>query len=70
MMLVLALLVIPAIVLEETASATLRGVAIGLNGVIWIGFFAELVFVLSVATNRRRTLRVHWLRRPLPGLVR
>lgn len=60
-MLLLALLVVPAIVLEETASATLRAVAFGLNVAIWIGFAAELVFVLTVASNRRRTLRAHWL---------
>jgi voltage-gated potassium channel len=60
-MLVLALLVVPAIVLEETASATLRAVAFGLNVAIWIGFAAELAFVLSVSRNRLRTLRTHWL---------
>jgi voltage-gated potassium channel len=60
-MLVLALLVVPAIVLEETSSETLQGVAFVLNVVIWVGFAAELSFVLAVATDRRRTLRAHWL---------
>lgn len=60
-MLVLALLVIPAIVLEETGSATLRAVAFGLNVAIWLGFAAELAFVLSVSRHRLRSLRAHWL---------
>jgi voltage-gated potassium channel len=60
-MFVLALLVVPAIVLEEASSDTLRGVAVGLNVAIWVGFAAELAFVLTVASNRLRTLRTHWL---------
>jgi voltage-gated potassium channel len=60
-MLVLALLVVPAIVLEETASATLRAFAFALNVLIWVGFAAELVFVLAVSRHRVRTLRAHWL---------
>jgi voltage-gated potassium channel len=61
LMLVLALLVIPAIILEETSSDALQSVAFVLNVVIWVGFAAELAFVLAVASNRRRTLRAHWL---------
>jgi voltage-gated potassium channel len=60
-MIVLALLVVPAIVLEETSSDTLQAVAFLLNIVIWVGFAAELAFVLAVASSRRRTLRAHWL---------
>lgn len=59
-MLVLALLVIPAIVFE--ASVTwLRNVAWGLNVLVWIGFAAELAFVLTVSRHRLRTLGAHWL---------
>ncbi len=61
LILVLALLVIPAIVLEETSSDSLQAVAFVLNVVIWVGFAAELAFVLAVASNRLRTLRAHWL---------
>jgi hypothetical protein len=61
LILVLALLVIPAIVLEETSSDALQAVAFVLNVVIWVGFATELAFVLAVASNRARTLREHWL---------
>ncbi len=61
MILVLALLVVPAIVLEEASSDALQTVAFALNIVIWVGFAAELAFVLAVASNRLRTLRTHWL---------
>jgi len=61
LILVLALLVVPAIVLEETSSDALQRVAFVLNVVIWVGFAAEFAFVLAVATSRRRTLRAHWL---------
>jgi voltage-gated potassium channel len=60
-MFVLALLVVPAIVLEETSSHALQAVAFALNLVIWVGFAAELAFILAVASNRPRTLRAHWL---------
>lgn len=60
-MLVLALLIIPALLLEEASSPGLRDAARVLNAAIWVGFVVELSFVLFVATNRRRTLRAHWL---------
>jgi voltage-gated potassium channel len=60
-MLVLALLVIPAIVLEQAASDELREAAFALNVLIWVGFSAELAYILYVATSKRRTLRAHWL---------
>jgi hypothetical protein len=41
-MFALALLVVPAIVLEETSTDALQSVAFVLNLVIWIGFAAEL----------------------------
>ena len=61
LILVLALLVIPAIVFEETSSGALQNVAFFLNIIIWLGFAAELAFILAVARNRRKTLRAHWL---------
>jgi voltage-gated potassium channel len=60
-MLILALLVIPAIVLEEASASWVRNVATALNVVIWVGFAAELAFVLSVSRHRLRTVRAHWL---------
>jgi voltage-gated potassium channel len=60
-MLVLALLIIPALLMEDASSPELRTAASVLNVVIWLGFVVELGFVLIVATNRRRTLRAHWL---------
>jgi voltage-gated potassium channel len=60
-MLGLALLVIPAIVFEEASSGVLQNVGYLLNIIIWVGFAAELAFILAVASNRRRTLRAHWL---------
>lgn len=59
--LILALLVIPAIMLGEAAATWLRTAALVLNIAIWIGFAAELVFVLTVSRHRFRTLRAHWL---------
>jgi hypothetical protein len=61
LMLVLALLVIPAIVLEESSSGAWRDVALVLNLVVWIGFALELAFVLWVSSRRLRTLRAHWM---------
>lgn len=60
-MFVLALLVVPAIVLEEAGSEALRDVAFALNVVIWVGFATELAFVLYVSSRWTRTLRAHWL---------
>jgi len=60
-MLVLALLVIPAIVVEEASADWLRAMATALNVVIWVGFAVEFLFVLAVSSHRMRTLRTHWL---------
>lgn len=32
-----------------------------MNIAIWLGFAAELAFVLTVSRHRRRTLRARWL---------
>jgi voltage-gated potassium channel len=58
----LALLVVPVILIEEShPSASMRTVAAVGNWVIWVGFAAELAFVLKVAPRRRAALRAHWL---------
>lgn len=59
--LVLALLVIPALILEQARSDGLRDIAVGLNIVIWVEFALELGFVLKVSKHRLRTLKAHWL---------
>jgi voltage-gated potassium channel len=61
-MLVLALLVIPVVLIEES-SAT-HGVKLAAaiaNWAIWVGFAAELVLVLVVAPRKRAALRAHLL---------
>jgi hypothetical protein len=58
----LALLVIPVILIEEShPSAAWRDVAAVGNWVIWLGFAAELTFVLKVAPRKKAALRAHWL---------
>lgn len=59
-MLIAAALVIPAIVIEESAhSSAWRTAAQTLNWAIWLAFAAELVFMLAVTRDRRRWLRQH-----------
>jgi voltage-gated potassium channel len=59
---VLALLVVPVILIEEShGSETWRNVATAGNWVIWLGFAAELSFVLKVAPRKKAALRAHWL---------
>jgi voltage-gated potassium channel len=59
---VLALLVVPVILIEEShPSEAMRTVATTGNWIIWLGFAAELTFVLSVAPRRKAALRAHWL---------
>ena len=58
----LALLVIPVILIEEShPSPAVRDLAAVGNWVIWLGFAAELTFVLKVAPRKRAALRAHWL---------
>jgi voltage-gated potassium channel len=58
----LALLVIPVVLIEEShPSPAMREVAAIGNWVIWLGFAAELAFVLTVAPRKRAALRAHWL---------
>jgi voltage-gated potassium channel len=59
---VLALLVIPVVLIEESdLSGAWDVAAIAGNWVIWLGFAAELAFVLTVASRKRAALRAHWL---------
>lgn len=59
-MLLAALLVIPAIVVESSASdERLRTAALVLNWLIWLVFLAELVALLVVAPSRKAWVRAH-----------
>jgi voltage-gated potassium channel len=60
-MLVLALLVVPAVVLEASSSHALHAASFVLDLLIWIGFALELGFILAVTSDRGRALRAHWL---------
>ena len=57
-MLVAALLVVPAIAIEQSeASGTLNTVAVVINWATWLAFLAEAVLMLAVVDNRRRWIR-------------
>jgi voltage-gated potassium channel len=59
-MLIAALLVIPAIVLEESnVTGTWKDVVVVLNWSIWLAFVAELVVMLAVVRNRWNWLAHH-----------
>lgn len=61
-MLALALLVIPVVLIEEShVPHGLKAAAVAANWLIWLGFLAELIFVLAVAQRKRAALRAHWL---------
>jgi voltage-gated potassium channel len=63
---VAALLVLPVIVIEETASShTVTTIAAVFNWAIWLVFVAEVVAMLAVVSNRRRWL----LENPLDLLI-
>lgn len=58
--LVAAVLVIPVIVVEESSiGEPWDGIATVLNWVIWLAFFAEVVFMLAVVPDRWRWIRQH-----------
>src|SRR5438477_4016113 len=58
---VLALLIVPALILEEHAqSAGVRQIAAGLNWVVWIAFCAEFLAKLAFAPSRRDFVRRSW----------
>jgi voltage-gated potassium channel len=59
-MLVAALLVVPAIAIEQSeATGTLNTVAVVINWATWLAFVAEAVLMLSVVDNRWRWIRDH-----------
>src|SRR5687767_14087583 len=59
-MLVAALLVVPAIAIEQSeATGALKTVAVVINWATWLAFVAEAVLMLSVVDNRWRWLRDH-----------
>jgi voltage-gated potassium channel len=61
-MLGLTLLVIPVVLIEESdAPDGVETAAAAVNWLIWVGFLAELIFVLYVAERKRAALRAHWL---------
>jgi voltage-gated potassium channel len=61
-MLVAALLVIPAIVIEDSSNAgAWTDVAVALNWVIWTAFAAEFSVLLYLVRDKRRWLRGHVL---------
>jgi voltage-gated potassium channel len=62
LMLVLALLVIPVVLVEEShAPHAVKLAAEVTNWVIWIGFFLDLVLVWKIASDKRAAGRAHWL---------
>ena len=57
----LALLIVPALILEERAtSPLLRDVSFGINWIVWLAFCAEYVCKLALAPNRRRYVKDAW----------
>ncbi len=57
----LALLIVPALVLEEHAtSVLLKEVAAGINWIVWLAFCAEYVGKLWIAPSRRHYVRHAW----------
>jgi voltage-gated potassium channel len=60
-MAVLALLIVPALILEESArSAGVREFAAGLNWVVWVAFCAEYLGKLAFAPVRREFVKRAW----------
>lgn len=60
-MAILALLIVPALILEDHAqSAGVRQIAAGLNWIIWIAFCAEFIGKLGFAPSRRDFVRRSW----------
>jgi voltage-gated potassium channel len=57
----LALLIVPALVLEErAASATLRQAASAINWIVWLAFCAEYIGKLALAPSRKEYVRRAW----------
>jgi voltage-gated potassium channel len=59
---VLALLVVPIVLIEESDLSHGWGLAAAIgNWLVWLGFAAELSFVMTIARRKRAALRAHWL---------
>jgi voltage-gated potassium channel len=59
-MLAVALLVLPALVIEESSVGPVwHSVAVDLNWAVWVAFAGELAWLLWVAPNRLRWIREH-----------
>ncbi len=58
---ILALLAIPALVLEQSDDLLWYTVGRWLNWIIWLAFAGELIALLAVARNRGALLRDRWL---------
>jgi voltage-gated potassium channel len=57
----LAILIVPALVLEERAtSPLLREVAHGVNWIVWLAFCAEYIGKLLLSPDRRAYVRAAW----------
>ena len=57
----LALLIVPALILEERATSTiLKEIATGINWIVWLAFCAEYVGKLLLAPSRRAYVRNAW----------
>jgi voltage-gated potassium channel len=60
-MAILALLIVPALILEERAqSAGVRQIALGLNWIVWLAFCGEFVGKLAFAPSRWDFVRRSW----------
>ena len=69
-MLVAALLVIPAIVIEESSlPQPWPSIATVLNWLIWLAFATELIVMLAIVPNRWRWLRAHPLETAIVALT-
>ncbi len=56
------LALIPVLVIETDAKSSFwQDFAVAANWAIWAVFFAELIFIFSVAPRKRAALRAHWL---------
>jgi voltage-gated potassium channel len=65
-MLIAAALTLPTVALTEShVSGALHDIAVGLNWITWVAFFAELVVMLAVVPDRRKWLRHH----PLDAVI-
>jgi voltage-gated potassium channel len=60
-MLILALLMLPLVIVEESASSSdVLSTAEAISAFIWVAFVAEYVFLLSRAPAKRTFMRAHW----------